>query len=411
MNARVRVVLGAVAVVLVAGLLAVVTHRDPRTRVAAPPVPPSDSLVPSAVGDPAATETVPAAPDTTLVAPEPAATPRSSSPSPGPPSAPSGTPTAAPVPPPPAPLSEPNRAAVRTPPAPDPGSGAVWPGDFPDPFVLRAGTTYYAFGTQSGLTQVQTLTSTDLRTWKAGQDALPKLPSWAQYGYVWGPSVLPRPEGYVMYYATRVAANGRQCISRAVSVLPQGPYVDTSNGPLMCQLDRGGSIDPSPFVDADGGAWLIWKSEGTLAGEPTRLWSARLSTDGLSVNGTPNELLHTALPWEQPIIEGPSLTRTPDGHYVLFYSANRWQTASYAVGWATCAGPAGPCTRGASGPLLASHGLVAGPGSPEEFTDLTGGWHLAFCAWTAPDVGYPKGARRMHVAGLSFSGGRPVLAP
>ncbi|GAC1312637.1 MAG: hypothetical protein NVSMB12_03010 [Acidimicrobiales bacterium] len=399
--------LGVAAVVLVAGLLAAVSHRDPGAKVSAPPPSGADPSAAASEADTVVAETSTTIPTTTVptvVAPEAAAAANDAGP------AQPGAATPAPPPPPPAPLSEPNRAAVRTPPAPDTGSGAAWPGDFPDPFVLRAGATYYAFGTQSGLTQVQTLTSTDLRTWKAGPDALPKLPSWAQYGYVWGPSVLARPAGYVLYYATRVAANGRQCLSRAVSVLPQGPYVDTSSGPLVCQLDRGGSIDPSPFVDADGTPWLVWKSEGTLAGEPTRLWSARLSGDGLSVVGPSNELLHTALPWEEPIIEGPSLTRTPDGHYVLFYSANRWQTAGYAIGWASCASPAGPCGRQASAPLLASHGLIAGPGSPEVFSDIAGATHVVYCAWTAPDVGYPKGARRMHLGGLTFSGGRPILA-
>ena len=184
----------------------------------------------------------------------------------------------------------------------------MWPGDFPDPFVLRVGTTYYAFGPSRGRPRssadIERPAHVEGGTGRAGQ-----LPSWAQFGYVWGPSVLARPAGYVLYYATRVAGDGRQCLSRAVSVLPQGPYVDTSSGPLVCQLDRGGSIDPSPFVDANGIAWLIWKSEGTLAGEPTRSWSAPLTTDGLSINGTPTELLHTALPWEQPIIEGPSMAR------------------------------------------------------------------------------------------------------
>lgn len=407
---RARVAAVVVAVVLLAGLTALIAHHDPGSKVAAPPPAGSDGAALTAGGDPTATESTTTVPDTTTTTdPAPTAGPAGSDPGPG--TTPAAASPAPPPPPPPAPLSEPNRAAPRAAPAPDPGSGAVWPGDFPDPFVLRVGTTYYAYGTQSGLNQVQTLTSTDLRTWKPGQDALAKLPSWAQFGYVWGPSVLARPAGYVLYYATRVAANGRQCLSRAVSVLPQGPYVDTSSGPMMCQLDRGGSIDPSPFVDANGIAWLIWKSEGTLAGEPTRLWSAPLTTDGLSINGTPTELLHTALPWEQPIIEGPSMARTPDGHYVLFYSANRWQTSGYAMGWASCAGPAGPCSRGGSTPLMASHGLVAGPGSPQPFTDLTGAWHLAYCAWTAPNVGYPNGARRMHLAGLTFSGAQPSLTP
>ena len=417
MTGRGRAVLAtATAVVLMAGLLALAAHHQRVVRTL--PVLPTTSAPGSGSAYPGRTAmTASLASDPgSLDPPDPTTITTTTGTAGTAGTVPDAGPTVNPAPalgplPPPRPLSEPNRAGVQGAAAPDAGSGAVWPGDFPDPFVMRVQSTYYAFGTQSGLTQVQTLSSNDLHTWQAGPDALPRLPSWAQFGYVWGPSVLARSTGYVLYYAPRVAANGRQCLSRAVSVLPQGPYVDTSNGPFICQLSRGGSIDPSPFVDGDGTPWLLWKSEGTLDGEPTRLWSARLASDGQSIIGQPTELLQTAEAWEQPIIERPSMVRTPDGHHVLFYAANRWQTAGYALGWASCAGPAGPCTRGASGPLLSSYGTVAGPGSAQEFTDPTGAWHLAFCAWTAPDVGYPKGARRLHLAGLSFTGGRPTVSP
>jgi beta-xylosidase len=190
---------------------------------------------------------------------------------------------------------------------------------------------YYAYATQSGTTQVQTIRSPDLAHWEWVGEALPRLPSWAAFGYLWGPSVLARPTGYVLYYATRQAATQRQCISLAVSLLPQGPFVDTSDRPFICQLERGGSIDPSPFVDADGAVWLTWKSEGTLAGEPTRVWAQRLSADGRALQGQPSELVHTDQPWELPLVEGPSLSRV-GGRYVLAYAGNRWETSGYAIG-------------------------------------------------------------------------------
>ncbi len=55
-----------------------------------------------------------------------------------------------------------------------------------------------------------------------------------------------------MYYTVREAASQQQCISRAVAAAPAGPFLDDSSGPLVCQRDLGGSIDPSPFVDDDG---------------------------------------------------------------------------------------------------------------------------------------------------------------
>src|SRR5437867_2397254 len=79
------------------------------------------------------------------------------------------------APPLPAPLPEPNRVAPVGSAAPDRGSGAVWPGDFPDPFVLHGGPVYYAYSTQVGLTQVPTIRSNDLVHWQWVGDALARL--------------------------------------------------------------------------------------------------------------------------------------------------------------------------------------------------------------------------------------------
>ena len=37
--------------------------------------------------------------------------------------------------------------------------------------------------------------------------------------------------------------------------------------------------------------------------------------------------------------------RAIDGQIILFYSANAWATADYAIGYATCEAPTGPCTK------------------------------------------------------------------
>src|SRR5207244_597148 len=185
--------------------------------------------------------------------------------------------------------------------------------------------------------------------------------------------------------------------------LPQGPFVDACEGPFICQLERGGSIDPSPFVDDDGTPWLVWKSEGTLVGEPTRIWAQRLSADGRGLEGQPGELARTDQGWERPIVEGPTLARV-GARYVLFYAANRWETSGYAIGYALCATPAGPCRKPVGAPVMATAGSEAGPGGPSAFVDASGALRLAYHAWTAGQVGYPGGARRLHLAAVSLAG-------
>ena len=289
-------------------------------------------------------------------------------------------------------------------------TSAVYGQDFADPFVFRAGNRYFGYSTNRGASNVPVITSADLRAWSSLPDALPRLPAWTSRGRVWAPSVLARPDGYVLYYTTREVASGLQCLSRAVGRAPEGPFVDDSTGPMICQRELGGSIDASPFVDRDGRAYLTWKSDG----EPGRLWSQALSPDGLSLTGEPAALLAQDREWERPTIEGPAMVRDGDRVY-LFYSAGRWQNTTYAVGWASCESAVGPCTKAlADAPLLGSSADrtgAGGPGGTEVVVDGAGGRWLAYHAWLPYDGGYPGGRRMLHLAPLRFDAGGPVLGP
>jgi hypothetical protein len=57
--------------------------------------------------------------------------------------------------------------------------GLVYPFDFPDPFVLPVGGTYFAYATNSSEGNIQIMESTDLSHWSPAGNALPNLPSWA----------------------------------------------------------------------------------------------------------------------------------------------------------------------------------------------------------------------------------------
>ncbi len=285
-------------------------------------------------------------------------------------------------------------------------SGAVYPYDFPDPDVVHAGGTFYAYSTNSGAGNIQLLRSSDLQHWKILGDALAALPAWATPGATWAPSVFARPSGYVAYYTVREAASGRQCVSVASASGPAGPFVDASTAPLVCGPT--GSIDPSPYVDEKGSPWLQWVGLAT-ADTPETLWSQPLSADGLLLKGAASPLLTPGQHWEGGVVEAPSMYRI-DGHVFLFYSGNSWTTASYAEGVAACDGPAGPCHRMRAGPLLASTTRLAGPGGGAAFSRGDGTVWLAFHAYTTPAVGYPN-SRTLHLARVRVVNGVPSIAP
>ncbi len=291
------------------------------------------------------------------------------------------------------------------------GDGPVYPFDFPDPFVLRVGSTYYAYATNSAEGNIQIIESTDLVHWTGAGNALPALATWAAPNATWAPSVAQVGTTFVLYYSAVVAgpAGGEQCISAAVATAPQGPFVDASSSPLVCQPELGGSIDPSPFVDADGTPYLLWKSNGA-AGQPATLWSQRLDATGTALApGTPTPLLAADQAWEAGVVEAPDLVLA-GGRYVLFYSGNNWDSASYAIGAATCIGPLGPCTQPLVQPILAAGSGVAGPGGASVFTDASGAGWMAFAAWVPGAVGYPH-SRALYLRQVDLSGPTPVIGP
>ena len=280
-----------------------------------------------------------------------------------------------------------------------------FPFDFADPFVLRVGEHYYGYATNAGGGNVQLIEADELGVWRWVGNALPVLPAWASPNRTWAPSVLAIGGQYVLYYTVRDAASGRQCISRATSASPAGPFVDGSAGPLICQTDMNGSIDPSPFVDAGGQPHLLWRSDSV----PARLWAQPLTPDGTALTGTPSPLLVSDQRWELGVIEGPAMVREGAGYY-LFYSARSWNSAQYAMGYATCSGPLGPCTRvTTTGPFFGSQPGMIGPGGQDFFTDASGALMVAFHAWQEGQVGYPN-RRRLHVMRATFPGGAPTFS-
>jgi len=109
--------------------------------------------------------------------------------------------------------------------------------------------------------------------------------------------------------------------------------------------------------------------------------------------------------WEGLTIENPSMVKWRSRWY-LFYSANSFWAdraghSRYATGYAVCKGPAGPCTRVTTGPLMASTARESGPGGASAFVDRHDRLHLAYASYWPGEyranTGIPQ-PRRMHIA-------------
>jgi beta-xylosidase len=268
--------------------------------------------------------------------------------------------------------------------------------DFPDPFILEVDGEYWAYSTGSAGWYIQAARSTDLADWELVKDALPALPEWQVPGYTWAPEVVRTPAGFVMHYTTRDRQSGRQCISVATSDVPEGPFSDDRDGPLVCQVELGGSIDATYFTDTDGEAYLIWKNDGNCCGMGTEFWAQPVTEDGLELTGEPTNLgLVNDRVWEGDVIEAPTLWLA-DGTYYLLYSANGYSGAAYAVGYATASTVLGPYTKAPENPILATSddASAAGPGHQSIIEGPGGGLWLAYHAWDKEAIGYEVGGIR-----------------
>ncbi|MBF8187162.1 family 43 glycosylhydrolase [Nonomuraea sp. K274] len=277
---------------------------------------------------------------------------------------------------------------------------AVIRADFPDPDVIQAGSTFYAYSTSSRAGRIQVASAPSATgPWTVRGDALPGKPSWAGNGGFWAPDVSRRADGrYLMYFTGPSTATGRMCIGAATSADPLGPFQPVGTGPLVCDASEGGDIDPSSFVDTDGRRYLVYKNDGNAVGRPTILWLQQVAADGVTFIGGRTELIRNDRPEEAGVIEAPVLIKRPS-QYVLFYSGGSYTGNSYFTGYAVSRSLTGPYTK-AYRPLMTTgtfDGAVQGPGG----TDVLGN-RAYFHGWV-------DGARWMYTAELGWSNDYPVV--
>jgi beta-xylosidase len=268
---------------------------------------------------------------------------------------------------------------------------AVEDDDVGDPFVLpvtsQTGgvtkTTYVLYWTTDWRSNVPTAVSSDHVHWRRVADSLPVLPSWATPSktLTWGPTVQKVGADYVLYFSTRDAATGRQCVGRAGAKTPLGPFTDTSSKPLVCQAALGGDIDPSVVKSSSGTLGLLWKNDGNATKTPVSIWEQPLTADGLSVTGKPTRLLGADQAWENGIIEGPAMLAASKGGWWLFFSGAGWGSTRYDTGVAWCATVAGPCRVASTAPLLVSTPTAVSPGGFDTFVDGAGKLWASYSAF------------------------------
>jgi len=288
----------------------------------------------------------------------------------------------------------------------------VFARDFPEPDVLKVGADYYAYSTTTGWEPLDhlfpILHSRDLVHWRYVADAMPSSPTWG-YGDWWAPDVISYKGTYYMFYLGQSATltNSdpnlhRHCVAVATATRPTGPF--THRAIIGCgQPETAGLIDPQPFVDADGKAYLYYKQDN-----PVHIISVvRLRPDPLHTDGAPKDLLHVSQLWEHgasyTTIEGPFVVK--HGRlYDLFYSGNDY-AHDYGMGYATSASPLGPFKKCGCNPILFDATGVTGLGGGSLVQGPHGGWWLVYHAWSSSSgAGDPSAVRNLRIDPVTWKG-------
>ena len=194
--------------------------------------------------------------------------------------------------------------------------------DYSDPDVCRVGEDYYmtasSFNCMPGL---PILHSTDLVHWTLIAYALQDYPAFDQpvaHGKgVWAPSIRYHDGWFYIF-----CGDPDKGIFMVRSQDPQGPWT----APVWV-VEAKGFIDPCPFWDQDGSAWLVHGCAGSRAGLKSVLFLAPLNADASAVTG-PSQIIYDGH-LTQPTIEGPKVYKRGEWYYIFAPAggvATGWQS-------------------------------------------------------------------------------------
>ncbi len=199
--------------------------------------------------------------------------------------------------------------------APDNGDGTyknpVLFADYSDPDVIRVGSDFYLVASSfNAIPGLPILRSKDLVSWQLVGHVLSALEPRATYDQpqhgagAWAPSIRKHDGLFYVYYADADVG-----IFVATAKHPAGPY----SKPTLVKAAKGW-IDPCPFWDDDGQAYLVSAFAASRASIKSTLALSRLSKDGMKVldEGTLVFDGHA----RQPTIEGPKLYKRGGYYYI-----------------------------------------------------------------------------------------------
>ncbi len=183
--------------------------------------------------------------------------------------------------------------------------------DYSDLDVVRVGGDFYLTASSFNCTPgLPLLHSRDLINWTLIGHALKNLP-YPRYEQVqpgcgvWAPAIRHHAGKFWIFFPTP-----DEGIHRVTAEHPAGQWSE----PHLVQAGKG-LIDPCPFWDDDGQAYLVHAFAGSRAGIKHRLRVCPMAPDGSRLLGKGQIVFHQ--PEKHPTLEGPKFYKRHGWYYIL----------------------------------------------------------------------------------------------
>lgn len=264
---------------------------------------------------------------------------------------------------------------------------------YADPTVVLDGDTYYMTGTGSQVVPGFTvLMSKDLHEWTTGTPdvnrfILNKGNSYGDAGF-WAPQWFQDGGAWYLAYT----ADEQTALAKGGGVT--GPF---RQYPFRAIDSSEKNIDPFLFKDDDGKYYLYY----VRFNGGNYIWAAEFDMETGTVKAdTRRQCLWITEAWENtqsypsgPVMEGPTVVKL-DGVYYLFYSANHYMSADYAVGYATASSPMGPWTKYKGNPVISRETVGEnGSGHGDFFRGKDGQYYYVYHVHNSETVVNPRYTR------------------
>lgn len=196
-------------------------------------------------------------------------------------------------------------------------------GDYSDPDVVRVGNDFFMVSSSfNHMPALPVLHSTDLVNWTIINHVFQSFP---MEGYdvvrpgagVWAPSIRWHDKKLWVYFSTP-----DEGIFMSNTSDPWGAWSE-----LHCVRKVRGWIDPCPFWDDDGSAWLVNAFAYSRCGVKHQLQLHQMTADGRELTGEAHIIYdgHSDL----PTLEGPKIYKRKDWYYIFAPAGgveNGWQS-------------------------------------------------------------------------------------